>query len=438
MSTSELGLRNAPVEYAEVRSRVNTVRAIFGAVTAILAISGVVEGVDPAPWILVIALYLTADSLWRRSKGTSALPMLATDTLVIAAIALVKGDPALVVTVAFLYVLVGALLLLPVPTAVATIFGSLIVLIPVAVLSPLGDPQINETRELVFTIATVALVSLIIGTLVYGAVQAVHDSTLRHQHALDAERRAVELKDEFVSMVSHEFRTPLTSIAGFSETLRSNWPDLDPEEIAEFLIIMRQEAHHLSNLVEDILVIPRIEAGRLRMRPQEFDLAGEIAATSRLVFADTGIEVNIAVPGGVLVEADRGRTGQILRNLLDNARKYGGDAVEVEGDAGTNIYTVSVADNGPGIPEKDWERIFEHFEQVEKGDSRLSEGVGLGLPIARQLARAMGGNVWYAPRFPTGASFQFSMKLSRIIPDAPDQTDDVDATEIDEDRPTPS
>ncbi|MCP4306005.1 MAG: HAMP domain-containing histidine kinase [bacterium] len=417
MSTSELARVRAPVEYTDVRTRVNRVRAGFGAVISVLAVSGIVEGVDPAPWILVLALYLTADGLWRRTRGTSVVPMLLTDVVIVGAIALLKGEPELIAAVTFLYIITGALLLLPIPKATAVIAAALLVIVPVSLLSPIGNPQIPDARKLVFSVATVTMVSLIVATLLYGAVQALHASTLRHQTALAAERRAVELKDEFVSMVSHEFRTPLTSIAGFSETLRSNWPDLDPEEIDEFLIIMRQEAHHLSNLVEDILVIPRIEAGQLRLRPQEFDLAGEIAATSRLVFADTGKDVNASVPGGVIVDADRGRTGQILRNLLDNARKYGGDAVQIEGEAGTDIYTVTVSDNGPGIPEKDWERVFEHFEQVDRGHGRESEGVGLGLPIARRLARAMGGDVWYASRFPTGASFQFSMRLSRIIPD---------------------
>jgi signal transduction histidine kinase len=268
--------------------------------------------------------------------------------------------------------------------------------------------------------------SLLVGSLLYGAVQALNASTMRHRRALAAERRAVQLKDEFVSMVSHEFRTPLTSIAGFSETLRSNWPDLSPEEIDEFLVIMRQEAYHLSDLVEDILVIPRIEAGRLRLRPQEFDLASEIAATARLVFANTGTEIDMSVPGGVIVDSDRGRTGQILRNLFDNARKYGGDSVQIAGEEGTDIYTVTVSDNGPGIPDGEWERIFEHFQQLNRGDNRASDGVGLGLPIARQLARAMGGDVWYVPRFPTGASFRFSLRLSKIIPEASGEPERID------------
>ena len=394
-------------------------RALLGGVVVLMAITGVVQRMTPARFILFLALYLAADGLWRRTHGTSAVPMIATDAIIFALIALAKGNPALSLSVTFLYVVTGALLLLPLWRAVAVVLASLAIGIPVLIVAPLGDPVISETRAMVFDIVSVALMSLLVGSLLYGAVQALHASTLRHRKALAAERRAVELKDEFVSMVSHEFRTPLTSIAGFSETLRANWPDLDPEEIAEFLIIMRQEAHHLSDLVEDILVIPRIEAGRLRLRPQEFDLAAEIAATSRLVFADAGNEVNSYIPAGIMVNADRGRTGQILRNLFDNARKYGGDSVQIEGEAQDDLYTITIADNGPGISEADWERIFQHFEQVGKGDDRQSEGVGLGLPIARQLARAMDGDVWYAPRFPTGASFHFSLPLSRVIPDAP-------------------
>lgn len=417
MSTSDLARVQAPVEYTDVRSHLNTMRAIFGGALSILAISGLVQGLDRAPWVLLIGLYVTGDALWRRGHGTSAIPMLVTDTLAIGAISLLRDEPGLIGAVAFLYILTGAMLLLRVPIAFAVIGFAVLVAIPASIIRPGMDPDVSVTREMVLDLVVVIAIAAIMATLLYGAVQALHASTLRHQTALNAERRAVELKDEFVSMVSHEFRTPLTSIAGFSDTLRTSWDELSREEVDEFLIIMRQEAQHLSSLVEDILVIPRIEAGRLRLRSHEFDLAAEVAATSRLVFADTGKEVNAAIPGGVMVDADRGRTGQVLRNLFDNARKYGGDAVEIEGEAGTDTYTIMVSDNGPGIAEGDWERVFEHFEQVTKGDARSDEGVGLGLPIARQLARAMGGDVWYVPRFPTGASFRFSMPLSRIIPD---------------------
>jgi signal transduction histidine kinase len=121
---------------------------------------------------------------------------------------------------------------------------------------------------------------------------------------------------------------------------------------------------------------------------------------------------------------------------MDNARKYGGDDIQIDGEAGIDTYTITVSDNGPGIAEEDWERVFEHFEQATKGDARSEEGVGLGLPIARQLARAMGGDVWYRPRFPTGASFLFSMPLSKIIPNATVIEPERDTAETSE--PSPS
>ncbi len=106
---------------------------------------------------------------------------------------------------------------------------------------------------------------------------------------------------------------------------------------------------------------------------------------------------------------------QILRNLLENSRKYGGDQVLVDGEMYGDLYRLTVADNGPGVPEGDRDRIFEHFEQLTKGDSRLSQGVGLGLPIARKLARAMGGDLWFSPRFPTGSLFHFTVPLHREV-----------------------
>ena len=100
---------------------------------------------------------------------------------------------------------------------------------------------------------------------------------------------------------------------------------------------------------------------------------------------------------------------QILRNLLDNASKYGGDQVGIEALPRGDGYVIVVADNGPGVPEAERERIFEHFEQVTKGDARLEQGVGLGLPIARKLVREMGGDLWHEPRFPVGSRFCFTV-----------------------------
>ena len=130
-----------------------------------------------------------------------------------------------------------------------------------------------------------------------------------------------------------------------------------------------------------------------------------------MVFDDTDA-VQIDIPAYVTVWSDPARLRQILRNLMENALKYGGNELYVSGEERREgTYTVIVADNGSGVAERDRHRIFEHFEQLSKGDARLEQGVGLGLPIARKLARAMGGDLWYEDRFPVGAQFCFDVDL---------------------------
>lgn len=222
------------------------------------------------------------------------------------------------------------------------------------------------------------------------------------------------IKNDFVALVSHELRTPLTSIAGFADTLVDSWRDLPPEEVDEFLNIINRQSMYLGDLVEDVLVIPRLEADRLKLEPELFDLGDLIRDVADMVFPNGGRKSSlISLPDGVRVVADRRRVHQIVRNLMDNAHKYGGDQIMVEGFVMGDQYLVIISDNGPGVPDEETRKVFENFEQVSKGDARESTGIGLGLPIARRLARAMGGDVWYERRFPTGSRFCYSLPLRR-------------------------
>ncbi len=261
-------------------------------------------------------------------------------------------------------------------------------------------------------IAAAALTLISIGLLVYTLRVAVR----WRLKVAEAERErdvANVMKNDFVAMVSHELRTPLTSISGFAETLEAGWQDLDPGEVSEFLEIITKQSHYLGELVEDILVIPRLEAGRLRLFPEMFDLSDLVHEVAGLIFPPGGnVEASVTVPGGVRAWGDPRRTQQVIRNLMENARKYGGNQVLVEGFPYGELFVLIIADNGVGVPETHTNIIFEHFEQMSKGDNRSSSGIGLGLPIARRLARAMGGDVWYERRFPTGSRFCFSLTLT--------------------------
>jgi signal transduction histidine kinase len=222
------------------------------------------------------------------------------------------------------------------------------------------------------------------------------------------------LKNDFVAMVSHELRTPLTSIAGFADTLVESWEELPREEVDEFLSIINRQAIYLGDLVEDVLVIPRLEANRLRLEPELFDLGELIEDVALMVFPNGEKKTYlVSLPDGVHLLADRRRVQQIMRNLMENARKYGGDQIMIEGFVMGDQYLVIISDNGPGVPDEGTRKVFENFEQLSKGDAREATGIGLGLPIARRLARAMGGDVWYERRFPTGARFCYSLPLRR-------------------------
>ena len=244
----------------------------------------------------------------------------------------------------------------------------------------------------------------------------------REREVLRLSEEAHTIKNDFVALVSHELRTPLTSIAGFADTLVESWQELPDEEVDEFLSIINRQAIYLGDLVEDVLVIPRLEANRLRLDPELFDLGELIEDVSQMVFPTGGRKASlVSLPDGVRVYADRRRVQQVVRNVMENARKYGGDQVLVEGFVLGDQYLTIVSDNGPGVPDEETKKVFEAFEQLSKGDARDSSGMGLGLPIARRLARAMGGDVWYERRFPTGARFCYSLPLERR-PSEPEST----------------
>ena len=269
----------------------------------------------------------------------------------------------------------------------------------------------------VIGLAGVAIAVIGVGLVVSG----VRQRREARQNASDAAgmlREADAIKNDFVTMVSHEFRTPLASIAGFAEILAA-WRELPDEEVDEFLGLVKLESDKLASLIEDVLVIPRLEAGRLKLDQHVFALSPILHELSSLVFPTAGDkQVAISVPGGIEVYGDERRVEQVLRNLFENAKVYGGEQVLVEGYALPEHFVVVVSDNGRGVPDTAVDSIFQSFEQVSKGDARSSSGIGLGLPIARRLARAMGGDVWFESRFPTGSRFCFSITQSKDVAEA--------------------
>ncbi len=220
------------------------------------------------------------------------------------------------------------------------------------------------------------------GTLVLAAT----DVTRLRQAEHELERQLRE-RDQFVASVSHELRTPLTSVMGLTEELVSRPGDFDPTEQAELLGIVAAETRDVVDIVEDLLVTARAEAGQLQISPERCDLAAETRRIAELL----GGAADAVDP--VWTKADPVRLRQVLRNLLSNAQRYGGPDVRMTVSVADNQAVFEIRDDGDPLPEDARARIFKAYERV--GDQGAVGSVGLGLHVARLLARLMDGDLSY-------------------------------------------
>lgn len=233
-------------------------------------------------------------------------------------------------------------------------------------------------------------------------------------HDITELRRLERVRRDFVANVSHEFKTPLTAIQGFAETLLGGALD-DRANRARFVEIIREHARRLGRLTDDLLKLSGIEAGQWALELQPIRVATLVNScldTARLKAQPKGLRLLACLPSDLpFVRADGAQLGEVLQNLLDNAVQYsppgGKIEVKVHSDGRDVIFTIS--DTGIGIPESDLQRIFERFYRVDAARSREAGGTGLGLSIARHIVEAHGGKIWVESAVGTGSSFHFSI-----------------------------
>ena len=233
-------------------------------------------------------------------------------------------------------------------------------------------------------------------------------------HDITELRRLERVRRDFVANVSHEFKTPLTAIQGFAETLLAGALD-DKANRARFVEIIREHAQRLARLTDDLLKLSRIEAGRLELelRPVSVQaLVNGCVETARLKAEAKGLRIHVDLPEGLPpVRGDGAQLGEVLQNLLDNALQYtpSGGQIDVSARSNGHEVTFTVADTGIGIPESELERIFERFYRVDAARSREAGGTGLGLAIARHIVDAHGGRIWVESAVGQGSRFHFSI-----------------------------
>ncbi len=273
-----------------------------------------------------------------------------------------------------------------------------------------GEPRVESeivtgTLRHHFFAVTVASVS---AAETSGAVIVLHDIT---------ELRKLErVRRDFVANVSHEFKTPLTAIQGFAETLLAGAID-DPQNRIRFLEIILEHSRRLARLTDDLLKLSKMDADRLELEIRRLSVSQFVEScieTTQRPAAEKDLRISVNLPQSLPdIAADRRRLAEVLQNLLDNAMQYtpAGGQIMVSASADGVEVTFTVSDTGIGIPQADQPRIFERFYRVDVARSREVGGTGLGLSISKHLVEVHGGRIWVESEVGQGSQFHFTVPI---------------------------
>lgn len=229
-------------------------------------------------------------------------------------------------------------------------------------------------------------------------------------------RKLEKIRTDFVTNASHELRTPVTALKGFSETLLDGAME-DKEVLQQFLEIMYTESNRLDLLVNDILALSKLEQKQIPLEHERIHLQGIIQSSFQLVqkqAAEKNMGLILAATSPIYMYGDEGRLKQIFTNLLTNGISYteAGGKIEVELEQQGNEVIISIKDNGMGIPEAELDRIFERFYRVDKARSRNSGGTGLGLSIVKYLVENLNGTIEVESKLGLGTTFIITLPIN--------------------------
>ncbi len=251
-------------------------------------------------------------------------------------------------------------------------------------------------------------------TLETKVIERTQELAVANQKMDDASRH----KSAFLANMSHEFRTPLNAIIGFSEVLLDPSLKVTEEERKQFLTDVATSGKHLLKLINEILDLSKIEAGRMELEVEPASLPevlDEVQNTMRHLAAKKSIGLRVYTDGGIApLSMDSARIKQVLLNLVGNAVKFTpkGGQVWIQADAGDGVVRVEVGDTGPGIPVEEHERIFQEFRQLKmNGSMDKPAGTGLGLALTKKFVEMHGGKVWVESELGKGSRFIFTLPL---------------------------
>lgn len=233
-------------------------------------------------------------------------------------------------------------------------------------------------------------------------------------------REAEEMKSTFVSVITHELKTPISLIKGYASTLRRADAQWDSTTLRDSLTVIEEEADRLNGLVDNLLDVSRIQAGVLQLELADVDLpglAGRLVEGFKLQSAQHTFELDFPADFPPAL-ADQERLRQVLNNLISNAIKYApdGGVIRIGGwlDATHQLLTVYVADQGIGIPSQEQEHLFQRFYRVDSSLRRKTQGAGLGLFLCKAIIEAHNGRIWVRSEPGKGSTFFFTLPLGAV------------------------
>ena len=281
----------------------------------------------------------------------------------------------------------------------------------------IGTPVRNDSGEIINWVG--------INTNIADRVQA----ELALQEAKDAAEYANRAKSEFLATMSHELRTPLNAIIGFSEILRDEILGTLNDEQKELVLDIHTSGNHLLAMINDILDLSKIEAGRMDLQLERFSIQEAVTEVNTIITALANkkqIQLALELNQDVTIEADKLKFKQILYNLLSNAIKFTDEGGEVitKFETSSSALLGSVTDTGVGISPQDREKLFQPFTQLDASSTRAHGGTGLGLALTNRLIQLHGGKMWVDSEIDEGSTFSFTLPLHQ-------QTEQVEVTTSD-------
>lgn len=377
---------------------------VYAASAAVMAVAALGWSNSRAWWIAVGLALMAAAAIFRRPAPETVITY-SSDIVVLAASVVFIGLDPLAGMALWSAIVVVAFFGLPRHQArFVVVAAAFAVALTLLVDGAWAILDISDGGRLVVSIALTAIGFTYLATAIPSLAETTRTVLRAADESTEVQRRQAEFRAQLASMVAHELRNPLAGIRGFVDVLATEGDELSPSERDEYLAIVASQTASLEGIVEDLLVAVQEEHDRVSVDEKPFDASELVTRVVTELGPGASEAIEVDVTPDVTALGDPQRVAQIVRNMLSNARKYGGPNVTISCEAASTGVRIAVVDDGVGIPAEDVARMFQRFE----GTARGSGGYGLGLPISRHLAQAMGGDLVYEAG--DGATFALTLR----------------------------